>query len=58
MESEMCACEPTLDELLADPMMETVLQQSRISARELREQLAAIAARLAGAAKPSPAAAE
>ena len=52
----MCVCEPTLDELLDDPMMETVLKHSRTSAHELRELLAAIAARLAGSPTGSPAA--
>jgi hypothetical protein len=49
--------EPTLDELLSDPIMIPVLRHSRISERELRELLAQVAARLASAA-PMPDAAE
>jgi hypothetical protein len=49
--------EPTLDELLSDPIMIPVLQHSRISERELRELLAQVAARLANAA-PMPDAGE
>ena len=52
----MCCCEPTLDELLDDPMMEIVLRHSRTSAHELRELLSAIASRLAGSGTASPAA--
>jgi len=58
----MCRGEPTLDELLSDPMMELVLRYSRTSERELRDLLAEVAARLArprpmlpDAAEPSPA---
>jgi hypothetical protein len=53
--------EPTIDELLSDPMMVPVLQHSRISERELRDLLAQVAARLArpaprpDATEPSPA---
>jgi hypothetical protein len=56
MEIEMCDCEPTLDELLADPMMEPVLQQSGTDARQLRDLLAQAVARRAQG--KSPAAAE
>jgi hypothetical protein len=53
----MCDCQPNLEELLADPMMETVLQQSRTSQREIRELLAAVAARRGRSPELSPAAA-
>jgi hypothetical protein len=43
----MCRGEPTIDELLSDPMMIPVLRHSRISEGELRELLAEVAARLA-----------
>jgi hypothetical protein len=58
MEITMWNCQPTLNELLADPMMEPVLQQSRTSKREIRELLAAAAARRGRPPEPSPAAAE
>jgi hypothetical protein len=47
----MCRGEPTIDELLSDPMMIPVLRHSRISEGELRALLAEVAARLA---KPAP----
>jgi hypothetical protein len=43
----MCRGEPTIDELLSDPMMIPVLRRSRISEGELRVLLAEVAARLA-----------
>jgi hypothetical protein len=55
-EIEMCDCKPTIDELLADPMMKPVLQQSGTDARQLRDLLAQAVARRAQA--QSPAAAE
>ena len=55
MEIEMCDCEPTLDELLADPMMEPVLQQSGTDARQLRDLLAqAVARRAQRSRRPRP----
>jgi hypothetical protein len=47
----MCRGEPTIDELLSDPMMIPVLHHSRISEGELRELLSEVAGRLA---KPPP----
>jgi hypothetical protein len=51
----MCLQEPTLDELLADPIMELVLHHSRISKRHIRELMAELAARIGqSAAEPIP----
>jgi hypothetical protein len=52
MEVTMWNCQPTLEELLADPMMEPVLQQSRMSEREIRKLLAAAAARRGRSPEP------
>jgi hypothetical protein len=44
-----CRREPTVDELLADPMMEPVLNYSRTTADEVRSLMSDIAVRLATA---------
>jgi hypothetical protein len=43
----ICRKEPTVDELLSDPMMEPVLSHSRTTADEVRSLMSDIAARLA-----------
>jgi hypothetical protein len=53
--SEMCLQEPTLDELLSDPIMELVLHHSRITKRQIRELIAEVAVRIGQpAARPVP----
>jgi hypothetical protein len=42
-----CRKEPTIDELLSDPMMEPLLSHSRTTADEVRSLMSDIAARLA-----------
>jgi hypothetical protein len=43
----VCRKEPTIDELLSDPMMEPVLSRSRTTADEVRFLMSDVAARLA-----------
>jgi len=43
----VCRKEPTIDELLSDPMMEPVLSHSRTTASEVRTLMSDMAARLA-----------
>ncbi|MEA2782711.1 MAG: hypothetical protein QOK29_4255 [Rhodospirillaceae bacterium] len=51
----MCLQEPTLDELLSDPIMELVLHHSRITKRQIRELIAEVAVRIGQpAARPVP----
>lgn len=45
----ICRKEPTVDELLADPMMEPVLNYSRTTADEVRSLMSDVAERLATA---------
>ena len=45
----LCRREPTVDELLADPMMEPVLNYSRTTADEVRSLMSDVAERLATA---------
>ena len=44
---QVCRKEPTVDELLSDPMMEPVLNHSRTTADEVRTLMSDAAARLA-----------
>ena len=44
---KVCRREPTVDELLADPMMEPVLNYSRTTADEVRSLMSDVAVRLA-----------
>ena len=44
---QVCRKEPTVDELLSDPMMEPVLNYSRTTADEVRSLMSDAAARLA-----------